>query len=181
MQRVVDAFAISGLRYLRRLAVSKKKKKKRRATDICSFWLDGGAVNSLKRRICSPETSAEHTNTQTTASAYCLTSYKKKTNILQRTGNDSSPPKRFLLICSVVISILFPLSHAPLCPLRQVRGSWSTQARHGTRAASSVTAANSRLAPSPSFPTRTSTTAWPATRTSSLHGARAVKRSADLE
>lgn len=34
MQRVVDAFAISGLRYLRRLAVSRKK---RRAADICSF------------------------------------------------------------------------------------------------------------------------------------------------
>lgn len=64
MQHVVDAFAISGSRYLRRLAVSRKK---RRAADICSFWLDAGAVNSLKRRICNPETSAEHTNAQTTA------------------------------------------------------------------------------------------------------------------
>lgn len=51
------------------------------------------------------------------------------------------------------------------------------QALRGTRAASSVIAANSRLALSPSSLTRVNTTAWPAMRTSSLHGAHAVKRS----
>lgn len=50
------------------------------------------------------------------------------------------------------------------------------QALHGTRAASSVTAANSQLARSPSSLTRMSTTACPAMRTSSPRAAHAVKR-----
>lgn len=87
MQRVVDAFAISGLRYLRRLAVSRKK---RRAADICSFWLDGGAVNSLKRRICNPDTSAEHTNHSITM--------KKKTSVLYKKKN-CQQPKDWCCIC----------------------------------------------------------------------------------
>lgn len=69
-----------------------KKKKKRRVADICRFWLDGSAVNSLKRRMCNPETAAEHTNTQTTASAYSLTSYKKKKKNCQQ-------PKDWCCIC----------------------------------------------------------------------------------
>lgn len=78
------------------------------------------------------------------------------------------PPVIPSLLASHIFSLFF---------LHQARGSWSTLVRHGTRAASSVTAASSRLAPSPSYPTRTSTTAWPATRTSSPLGAHAVKRS----
>lgn len=54
------------------------------------------------------------------------------------------------------------------------------QAPHGTRAASFVTAVNSRLAPSPSFLTRTTTTVCPAMRKSLLPAARAVKRSVNL-
>lgn len=93
MQRVVDTFAISGLRYLRRLAVSKKKG---RAADICSFWLDGGAVNSLKRRICNPETSAEHTNTQTTALAW-----RKKTSVLLKFKKKKSSTAEGLMVIFV--------------------------------------------------------------------------------
>lgn len=51
------------------------------------------------------------------------------------------------------------------------------QALHGMRAASSVTAANSPLAPSPSSLTRMNTTVFPAMRTSLPHDAHAVKRS----
>ncbi len=54
------------------------------------------------------------------------------------------------------------------------------QALRGTRAASSVTAANSQLARSPSSLTRMNTTVCPAMRTSSLHAAHAVKRSVKL-
>lgn len=53
--------------------------------------------------------------------------------------------------------------------------------RRGTKVASSVTAANSPLAPSLSSLTRTNITAWPAMRTNLPHGAPAVKRSADIK
>lgn len=59
----------------------------------------------------------------------------------------------------------------------QVQESWNMLALHGTRAASSATAVNSLLAPSPSSLTKTSITAYLVMRTSLLHGARVVKRS----
>lgn len=55
------------------------------------------------------------------------------------------------------------------------------RARRGTKAASSVTAVNSPLAPSLSSLTRMNITAWPAMRTNLPHGAPAVKRSVDIE
>lgn len=53
--------------------------------------------------------------------------------------------------------------------------------RRGTKAASSVTAVNSPLAPSLSSLTRMNITAWPAMRTNLPRGAPAVKRSVCIE
>lgn len=53
--------------------------------------------------------------------------------------------------------------------------------RRGTKAASSVTAVNSPLAPSLSSLTKMNITALPAMRTNLPRGAPAVKRSADFE